>query len=101
MSQTGYGLFMNLCDLYYVLLQIMIFLAIWNIFFRPQRGEGKMFFAGIIVAANVFLCLCPGVPGGVRYVVSAAAVLGYCHIRYKRHLKRLFSRCYCFTISTG
>ncbi len=88
MSQTGYGLFMNLCDLYYVLLQIMIFLAIWNIFFRPQRGEGKMFFAGIIVAANVFLCLCPGVPGGVRYVVSAAAVLGYCHIRYKRHLEK-------------
>ena len=41
MSQAGYELFISLCDLYCVLLQVMLFLVIWDIFFRPERGKRK------------------------------------------------------------
>lgn len=88
MSQAGYELFISLCDLYCVLLQVMLFLVIWDIFFRPERGKKEALSIGIFAAANVLLCLCPGVPGWVRYAVSAAAVLSYCHIRYKGCLEK-------------
>ena len=39
MSQEGYRLFINICDLYLVLLQVMLFLVVWDIFF--QAGKGK------------------------------------------------------------
>jgi len=101
MSQESYRLFINICDLYLVLLQVMLFLVVWDIFFRPEKGKNEMLFAGIFAAINVLVRLCPGVPGWVRYAVSAAAVLGYCRIRYKGCLEKLFSRCCYFTISTG
>lgn len=88
MSQESYGLFINICDLCFVLLQVMLFLVIWDIFFRPERGKKEVLSAGVFAAANVLLRLCPGVPGWVRYAVSVAAVLGYCHIRYKGCLEK-------------
>ena len=88
MSQEGYRLFINICDLYLVLLQVMLFLVVWDIFFRPERGKKEALSAGIFAAANVLLRLCPGVPGWARYAVSAAAVLGYCRIRYKGCLEK-------------
>ena len=88
MSQESYGLFINICDLYLVLLQVMLFLVVWDIFFRPERGKKEALSAGIFAAANVLLRLCPGVPGWARYAVSAAAVLGYCRIRYKGCLEK-------------
>ena len=56
--------------------------------FRPERGKKEALSAGIFAAANVLLRLCPGVPGWARYAVSAAAVLGYCRIRYKGCLEK-------------
>ena len=88
MSQESYGLFINICDLYLVLLQVMLFLVIWDIFFRPERGKKEVLSASVFAAANVLLRLCPGVPGWVRYAVSVAAVLGYCRIRYKGCLEK-------------
>ena len=38
MSQESYRLFINICDLYLVLLQVMLFLVVWDIFFRPEKG---------------------------------------------------------------
>lgn len=83
MTQAEYELFNGLCSLYHVLLQVVLFLVIWEVFFRPEKGKKEWIFAGAFLAVNVFLRLCPGVPGWVRYVGSAAAVLGYCRIRYK------------------
>lgn len=88
MSQESYRLFINICDLYLVLLQVMLFLVVWDIFFRPEKGKKEMLSAGIFAAVNVLLRLCPGVPGWVRYAVSAAAALGYCRIRYKGCLEK-------------
>ena len=63
MSQESYRLFINICDLYLVLLQVMLFLVVWDIFFRPEKGKNEMLFAGIFAAINVLVRLCPGVPG--------------------------------------
>ncbi len=88
MSQEGYGLFLKLCDLYHVLLQVTLFLVIWDIFYRPERERKALFPIGMFAAANVLLRLYPGVPGWVRYAVLAAVVLGYCYLKYKRHLEK-------------
>ena len=74
MSQEGYRLFINICDLYLVLLQVMLFLVVWDIFFRPERGKKEALSAGIFAAANVLLRLCPGVPGWARYEIGRAHV---------------------------
>ena len=50
MSQEGYRLFINICDLYLVLLQVMLFLVVWDIFFRPERGKKEALSAGIFAA---------------------------------------------------
>ncbi len=83
MSQAGYELFISLFDLYYVLLEVMFFLAIWDILFRSDRGKKEALSASIFATDNVLLRLCPSILGWARYAVSAAAVLGYCRIRYK------------------
>lgn len=88
MSEAEYKLFINMFDLYHVLLQVILFLVIWDIFYRPEREKRLLFSAGIFAAVNVLLYLCPFVPGGGRYVVSAAAVLGYCYIKYKGHIEK-------------
>lgn len=71
MSEVKYELFNNLFGLYHVLLQVILFLVIWNIFYRPEREKRLLFSAGVFAAVNVLLYLCPFVPGGGRYVVSA------------------------------
>ena len=88
MSQEGYGLFLKICDLYLVLFHVTIFLVVWDIFYRPERERKALLPIGVFAAANVLLRLCPGVPGWVRYAVSAAVVLGYCYLKYKRHLEK-------------
>lgn len=88
MSQTGYELFLFLCDLYHVLLQVALFLAIWDIFYRPERERRAVLFAGGFAAVNVLLCLCPGAPGWARYVISAVIVLVYGYVKYKGHIEK-------------
>lgn len=88
MSRAGYEAFSGFCDLYLAILQTMLFLVIWDIFFRLERGKREAIFAGILAAVNVFMRLCPHVPGLGRYVASAAIVLTYCHIRCRGCLKK-------------
>lgn len=88
MSRAGYELFNNLYGLCLVLLQVILLLIIWNIFYRPEREKRMMTLAGIFAIVNVVLFFYPAVPAGVRYAVSAALVLGYSRIRYGRHLEK-------------
>ena len=39
MSQEGYELFVNLCGIYHILLQIILFLIIWDIFYKSEREK--------------------------------------------------------------
>lgn len=88
MSQAGYELFNNLCELCLVLLHVIFLLIIWIIFFRPQKEKKTVALAGIFAAVCVALYLCPAIPVWVRYALSAAIVLGYCRIKYGRHLEK-------------
>lgn len=88
MSLAEYELFNNLWGTYLALLQVILFLAIWDFFYRPRWEKKLVAAAGIFAAVNVCLKLYPAVPSGVRYLVSAVIVLGYCWIRYARHLEK-------------
>lgn len=88
MSLAEYDLFNNLWGIFLAILQVILFLAIWDFFYRPRREKKLVAAAGIFAAVNVCLKLCPVVPSGVRYLVLAAIVLGYCWIRYARHLEK-------------
>ena len=92
MSRAGYEAFSGFCDLYLAFLQTILFLVIWDIFFRLERGKREVMFAGILAAVNVSMRLCPHVPGWGRYVVSAAVVLTYCHIRCRGCLEKAVDR---------
>ena len=69
MSQEGYELFVNLCGIYHILLQIILFLIIWDIFYKSEREKKTLLLMGIFAAVNIFLYISPGVPGGLRYAV--------------------------------
>lgn len=88
MSQEGYELFVNLCGIYHILLQIILFLIIWDIFYKPEREKKTLLLMGIFGAVNIVLYISPGVPGGLRYAVSAVMVLGYCHVKYRGSLEK-------------
>ncbi|MDE6602209.1 MAG: GHKL domain-containing protein [Lachnospiraceae bacterium] len=88
MNRAVYEGFNAFCDLYLVILQTVLFLVIWDIFYGAEKGKKEALFASAFAAVNVVLRLCPSVPGWGRYVVSAAMALAYCHIRYRGCLQR-------------
>ena len=88
MSQVGYELFNNLYGFYFVFLQVMLYLVTWNIFFRPERDKKTLALAVSFAIINVALFFGPPVPNMMRHIVSAVLVLGYCRIKYERHLEK-------------
>lgn len=83
MSPAGYEGFEILCDLYLVFLQTVLFLVIWNIFYRPERGKREAVFATVLALVNLFLRLYPDAPGWGRYAASAVVILAYCYLKYR------------------
>lgn len=83
MSLEKFVLYSNIGGGFHKVLQVILFLVIWDIFYRPERGRRALLLAGGFAAVNVLLYVCPIVPGWARYVVCAALVLGYCRVRYK------------------
>lgn len=88
MSQAEYELFNNLCELYLVFLRVILLLILWGIFFGLEKKKKAVVPAGIFAAVNVVLYLCLDVPTWVRYAILAAIVLGYCRVKYRRHLEK-------------
>lgn len=88
MSQASYELWSNLCGLYIVIWQVILFLVLWNIFFRSERDKKSVILAGIFAIINMILFFGPDTPISIRHVVSAALVLGYCCVKYGRDLEK-------------
>lgn len=88
MSQASYELWSNLCGLYIVLWQVIFFLVLWNIFFRPERDKKSVILAGIFAIINVILFFGPDASISIRHVVSAVLVLVYCCVKYGRNLEK-------------
>lgn len=81
MSQEEFALFADIAGSLHKFLQAVLFLVIWEIFFRPQRDRKAAAFAGIFTAVNVLFYFCPIIPGWTRYGICAVLVLWYCHIK--------------------
>ncbi|MDE6026389.1 MAG: GHKL domain-containing protein [Lachnospiraceae bacterium] len=88
MSQAGYELFNRLYEIYHILLQVILFFVMWDIFLKSERKSNTAAVTGIFAAVNVVLYLCPPVPAWVRYGTFAIIILGYCRIRYGIHLEK-------------
>lgn len=88
MNQIEYELFSSIFEIYSVLVQIILFFITWNIFYHLDREKRVMAAAGIFTVVNILLKVSKTVPNGMRYAVSAVLVLGYCLMRYSRHLEK-------------
>lgn len=88
MSQEMYELCINIFQIYHIILQMILFLILWKIFYQPDREKRTLVAAGILVVTNVFMGLLLDTSSWMRYVMSAVMVLGYCFVKYKKHLEK-------------
>lgn len=88
MSQTMYEMCIDIFQVYYIIFQILLFLILWRGFYQPDKGKKTWIAVGIFAVANVFMGLLLDMPAGMRYAVSAVIVLGYCFVKYKKHVEK-------------
>lgn len=88
MSQETFDLLEYVFQSYHAALQVVLFLVLWNVFFRQKWGKGDVIFAGILGASNLILKLGFDTPTLGRYFLSAVIVLGYCGLKYKKYLEK-------------
>lgn len=81
MSQATYEIIRKLFEIYPIILQIVLFLVLWNVFFRWEKGIWIV--AGILAVMNICMGLWLEKPGVIRYTMSAVIVLGYCFCKYQ------------------
>ena len=86
MSQVTYEIIRKLFEIYPIILQIVLFLVLWNVFFRWEKGIWIV--AGILAVMNICMGLWLEKPGVIRYIMSAVIVLGYCFCKYQKHLEK-------------
>ena len=86
MSQVTYEIIRKLFEIYPIILQTVLFLVLWNVFFRWEKGIWIV--AGILAVMNICMGLWLENPGVIRYTMSAVIVLGYCFCKYQKHLEK-------------
>lgn len=86
MSQVTYEIIRKLFEIYPIILQIVLFLVLWNVFFRWEKGIWIV--AGILAVMNICMGLWLEKPGVIRYIMSAVIVMGYCFCKYQKHLEK-------------
>jgi len=86
LSQVTYEIIRKLFEIYPIILQIVLFLVLWNVFFRWEKGIWIV--AGILAVMNICMGLWLEKPGVIRYTMSAVIVLGYCFCKYQKHLEK-------------
>ena len=74
MSQVTYEIIRKLFEIYPIILQIVLFLVLWNVFFRWEKGIWIV--AGILAVMNICMGLWLEKPGVIRYTMSGVIVLG-------------------------
>lgn len=88
MSQAEYESIIRYMGTCYAALQTICFLILWNIFCSGKREKSRIILAGILLAGNVLAELLPGISSGIRYAVSAGAILIYVIAREKKYLEK-------------
>lgn len=88
MSQGTYELFIDIFDVYRIILQIILFLILWRVFYQWDKEKKALITVVIFVAINIFMGLCLDTLSWIRYIVSAVIILGYSVVKYKKHLEK-------------
>lgn len=99
MSRSEYELAVYLFGICHGALQVICFRMTWNIFFsdkilRPwnyqnlRKEKGRILAVFILAGWNLFASGWPGIPSGIRYLVSALGILGYMLIKRKEDLEK-------------
>lgn len=88
MSQAMYESWMDVFQIYHIILQMILFLMLWKIFYQPDREKKTLIAVGMFVAANALMGLLLDTPAWMRYAMSAVIVFGYCYVTYRKHLEK-------------
>ncbi len=95
MSQVTYEIIRKLFEIYPIILQIVLFLVLWNVFFRWEKGIWIV--AGILAVMNICMGLWLEKPGGNTIYNVRCHCVGILFLQVpKKHLKRRYSYCCCF-----
>lgn len=88
MSAAGYEIILQLFSIYHVGIQIVFLVMLWGIFYPPDREKSAKGTLLLVTAINLAARLAPEDLGMIRYALSAAVILLYCFVRYKRRLEK-------------
>lgn len=88
MSAAGYEIILQLFSIYHVGIQIVFLVMLWEIFYPPDREKSAKGTLLLVTAINLAARLAPEDLGMIRYALSAAVILLYCFVRYKRRLEK-------------
>ncbi|MFR3343164.1 MAG: hypothetical protein ACLTS6_03225 [Anaerobutyricum sp.] len=86
MSQVTYEIIRKLFEIYPIILQIVLFLVLWNVFFRWEKGIWIV--AGILGSDEYLYGAMAGKAGVIRYIAMSAVIgVGILFLQIPKHLK--------------
>ncbi len=85
MSQPAFEMINSILDIWKIVIQAIMFLALWSAVFSARRGKRDGIAAVLFVLVNAGLGFLP-CASWVRYVVLALAILGYGAVNYKEQI---------------
>ena len=87
MSQANYEWLLSLSGILHITVQMLCFLVMWHVFY-PERNVLDVVMAGMLACVNLLAGLWPGLPGWVRYALSAVLILTCAFVRCQRRLEK-------------
>lgn len=101
MSQEEFTLFGNVAGGFHKLLQAILFLVMWDIFFRPARERRTFFWQAPLRLPVCFCMLVRSFRDGPDMSSALSRFWGIVVSNAGRAWKKLFLSCFCFFIFTG
>jgi len=87
LSQANYEWLLSLSGILHITVQMLCFLVMWHVFY-PERNVLDVVMAGMLACVNLLAGLWPGLPGWVRYALSAVLILTCAFVRCQRRLEK-------------
>lgn len=88
MSRLNFELFSNIAGNVMVIVDVLFFYAMWNIFYKKAKEKTTIIAGIILLFINIGLGLIPYEETSGRLLVSAIVILIYSFIRQKKHCEK-------------